>query len=83
MSRAGMEARWRKRDREVGTTHRRCTWCGKIEYTTRSAAKKTAKKFPGHKYSVYRCPHGTGMFHLGHQSRWITQGLDSRLERYG
>lgn len=83
MSNAGMQARHDKYLRDMGTVGARCGYCGKVQYTTRSAAKKATKRYPADKFSVYRCVDGGDFWHIGHQSTRITFGYESRLERYG
>src|SRR5699024_5815486 len=83
MRKAGMQARHDKMLRDKGTVFSRCWECGKVQYTTRSAAKKASKRYPQDKMAVYRCPKGTGMWHIGHMSQQIKWGYETRLERYG
>ena len=80
---SGLQARYEKRQRDVGSVGARCPYCGKTQFTTRSAAKRCAKRYPTEKYAVYRCPHDTGFWHLGHLSPRIKWGYETRLERYG
>lgn len=82
MSARGMQARWDRKLREVGRLAAPCWYCEKVQYTSRSAARKAARRHPD-KMSTYECPHGTGMWHIGHMSARIRYGYETRLERYG
>jgi predicted secreted protein len=51
-----------------------CQSCGKLSYTTRKDARRSASRYPGaHHLNAYPCPHGQG-WHLGHLRPEVIQG---------
>lgn len=55
-----------------------CRTCGKRLYKSRSEAKKTAKHMPGDHLLAYRCPSSDDLWHLGHPSKAVKQGVMAR-----
>ncbi len=73
-----MQARHDRAMRDVGTLEARCPFCGKIQHITRKAAKRHVRSLPREHLSVYRCPAGTDMFHVGHLPEKVLSGDTDR-----
>lgn len=56
-----------------------CEPCGKRSFSTRSAARKTAKQIPGRGLHAYACPKGHG-WHLGHLPTSVVRGAISKSD---
>lgn len=83
MRQDGWQARHDRHMRDIGSLYDLCPYCQKVQHVTRKAAKSMTRRFPHDKWTVYRCPSGTGMFHTGHKAAAITRGEVGRLEIYG
>jgi uncharacterized protein with PIN domain len=60
-----------------------CPACGKKIYDTRDKAARQAARMRrvfGERFTWYRCPSGTGMFHVGHVEGNREQRGQPRLE---
>jgi hypothetical protein len=55
-----------------------CKTCGKRLFKARSEAKKAAKQLPGDHLIAYRCPSSIDLWHLGHPSKDVREGLSAR-----
>lgn len=63
---------------EASPTLGTCTYCGKQSYKSRNHAKDAARRYSHTRLSPYRCPTGSGMWHLGHLPLDVVHGVISR-----
>lgn len=68
--------------RDTGAFEDPCPFCRKIQHVTRKSAKRHVRDYPGQHLSVYRCPAGTGTYHVGHLPEPVVRGIADRHDLF-